>query len=234
MTEREKIAARIRAIAAKTVENGCTEDEAVAAARKLAELLATYNMTLDEAMLRQQPFAKHQEYHEDAVGERLWKPAEAISHLTGARYWSSQSGVHPVSVTFFGFDHVVDVAKYLLAICARAMQDGRRRVEREHALLIPSRRRLHVIAYLDGMSDTLRRRIWELKPAEPTGTGLVVVHGALIDQALADANIALQEKRTRPSRDFDPSYLDGAMAGERVRLDRGVSGPERDAHHLLT
>jgi hypothetical protein len=31
MTEREKIAARIRALLAKTVENGCTEDEAIAA-----------------------------------------------------------------------------------------------------------------------------------------------------------------------------------------------------------
>ncbi|MFN3584870.1 hypothetical protein [Phenylobacterium sp.] len=32
MTEREKIAAKIRALRAKTVENGCTEAEALAAA----------------------------------------------------------------------------------------------------------------------------------------------------------------------------------------------------------
>lgn len=231
---REKIAARIRAIAAKTVENGCTEDEAVAAARKLAEMLATYNMTLDEAMLRQQPFATHEEHHEDAVGARIWKPADAISFLTGARYWTSPTGVYPISVTFFGFDHEVDVAKYLLAICVRAMEDGRRRRERDFGLLKPIRRRQRVGAYLDGMADTLRRRIKELKPATPTGTGLIVVRDALIDQAMADREIKLQDARARGSRDFDPFYTEGAVAAEGVRLDRGLRGPERDNQNLLT
>lgn len=45
--EREKIAAKIRALRAKTVENGCTEAEALSAAEMLAKLLAQYNMTLD-------------------------------------------------------------------------------------------------------------------------------------------------------------------------------------------
>lgn len=61
MPNREKIATRIRALAAMTVENGCTEEEAITAARKLAEMLASYNMTLDEALLREQPFAEHTE-----------------------------------------------------------------------------------------------------------------------------------------------------------------------------
>jgi hypothetical protein len=45
MTEREKIAARARHLAAMTVENGCSEAEALTAARKLASLLERYNMT---------------------------------------------------------------------------------------------------------------------------------------------------------------------------------------------
>ena len=59
MSERERIAARIRALRAKTVENGCTEAEAMAAAKKLAQLLADYNMTMDEADLRASPFGDH-------------------------------------------------------------------------------------------------------------------------------------------------------------------------------
>lgn len=46
---RDAISRRIRALRAKTVENGCTEAEALAAAELLADLLAKYNMTLDEA-----------------------------------------------------------------------------------------------------------------------------------------------------------------------------------------
>lgn len=233
-TNREKIARFARALAAKTVENGCTEDEAISAAEKLVEMLAAHNMTLDEAMMREQPFATHQEYREDAIGERLWKPANAIAHLTDARYWRSPAGVWPVSITFFGFDHEVDVAKYLLAICARAMEDGQRRVEKQHALINKARRRAHVLAYLDGMADTLHRRIRALKPKQPPGTGLIVVRDALIDMALKDQGIEISQARSRGSRDFDPSYAAGALAAERVRLDRGLRGPEHEPNHLLT
>ncbi|MER9680819.1 hypothetical protein NKJ23_16005 [Mesorhizobium sp. M0184] len=197
-------------------------------------MLGAYNMTLDEAMLREQVFAQHQERREDAIGDRLWKPAKAISFLTGARYWTSAAGVWPVSISFFGFDHEVEVAKYLLAICGRAMEDGQRRIEKQHALINKARRRSHVLAYLDGMADTLHRRIQALKPKEPTGTGLIVLRDALIDAGLAAANIAIKDARVRPSRDFDPSYAAGALAAERVRLDRGVRGPENDSRNLLS
>ena len=44
MNERSKIAARIRALLAKTVENGCTEAEALSAAAKVAELLDRHDL----------------------------------------------------------------------------------------------------------------------------------------------------------------------------------------------
>ncbi|MER9524043.1 DUF2786 domain-containing protein [Mesorhizobium sp. M0292] len=233
MADREKLAKRIRALAAMTVENGCTEDEAITAAKKLAEMLAEHNMTVDEAMMREQPFAEHKEYREDAIGERLWKPSEAIAHLTGARYWRSPAGVWPVSISFFGFDHEVDVAKFMLAICTRAMVDGQSRVDRQYALVNSARRRSHVIAYLDGMADTLQRRIRALKPAAPTGTGLVVLHGALIDAALKERGIETKKMRQRDSRDFDPSYAAGVLAAERVALNKGLTA-ERDSRLLLS
>ncbi|RWX70449.1 hypothetical protein EN780_03375 [Mesorhizobium sp. M4B.F.Ca.ET.089.01.1.1] len=231
--KREKLAKRIRALAAMTVENGCTEDEAIVAARKLADTLAEHNMTLDEAMMREQPFAEQtRKSHDDLIGERLWKPADAISFLTGSRYWSSANGVYPTSITFFGFDHEVEVARYMLAICSRAMQDGKRRVEHQYALKVPAHRRAHVIAYLDGMADTLRRRIRALKPATPTGSGLIVLHRALIDAALKERGTEIEQRRTRASRDLDPSYLAGAAAGERVSLNQGVTA-NRETRGLL-
>lgn len=70
------------------------------------------------------------------------------------------------------------------------------------------------------------RRILELKPPRPTGKGLIVLHQALIDAAMEKDGIKLENKSERPSRDFDPAYLDGQMAAERVRLDRGLRGPQ--------
>ena len=233
MTEREKIAARIRALRAKTVDNGCTEDEAITAAEKVAEMLARYNMTVDEAELRSSPFERHQEQHEDEIGERLWKVADGISFLTGAQYWTSRRGVFPIEVNFFGFAHEVDVARYLLEICARAMRQEHARLKSQFALLTSVAQRRKIIPFLDGMADRLRQRIRALKPAAPTGTGLVVVRNSLIAAALADAGIETESANARSSRNFEPSYAEGRHAADRVALNRGLGGGDRPAGYLV-
>lgn len=225
MSGREKIAARIRALRAKTVENGCTEEEAISAAEKLAELLARYNMTVDEAEMRSSPFDRHHERHADDVGERIWKVAGAAAYLTGSQYWVSRPGVHPVEINFFGFEHEVEISRYLLEICARALRQHRDTLERKHRLLVPAARRRQVLPFLDGMADRLLIRIKALKPTEPTGSGLVVLRNALITQAMKDAGIELDSGRVRPSRDGDEAYAQGWLAGADVALNSGLRGP---------
>lgn len=226
---RDKIAGRIRALLTKTVENGCTEDEAIAAARMAAALLAKYNMTLDETELRSNPFKRGTFQREDEIGERLWKLADAIAKLTGSRYWRSRRGVVPIEITFFGFAHEVEISKYLLAICVRALTDGKKGVLRKYALFVPNRRRQRVIAFIDGMIDRLAVRILELREPEPTGTGLVVLRNALIDDALAAEKIRLESiSGWRRSRDFDDGYVDGMLAADRVSLHRGLDGDREE------
>lgn len=233
MTDREKIAAKIRALRAKTVENGCTEDEAVAAARKVAEMLATYNMTLEEAEMRASPFQKHRQVIDDPVGERLWKIGEAISFLTGAVFWTTPAGAAP-EVNFFGFNHEVDAARYLMNICERAMRDEAARQLRGWSLLVPARKRRKLAGFLDGMADRLARRIRQQKPPAPTGTGLVVLHRELVMAGLADTGTKLDRRQMRGSWDMGDEYLAGLMAGDRVALNRGVRGPDSQNLRRLT
>lgn len=219
MTDRrERVAATIRALRAKTVANGCTEAEALAAAEKLAALLQQHNMTLDEAEMRASPFERHQETHDDWIGERLWKIADGIARLTDVRYWTGRPGEAP-TINFFGFAHEVDVARYLLEICRRAMETEQARILRNPRLITRARQRRAVAPFLDGMADRLRQRLRDMKPPEPTGTGLVVLRGALIDQAMTEK---LRERRARGSRTLEAGYLDGVSAGDRVSLNRGL------------
>lgn len=233
MTERDKIAARIRALLAKTVENGCTEDEAVAAAEKAAEMLARYNLTVDEVQMRESPFTRHTESHRDWTADRLWKVAAAIADLTGARYWTSARGVWPVEINFFGFEHEVDVAKYLFAICSRAMDGQVDRLDFAYRMLRTEVRRRKIIPFIDGMADRLHQRITALKPPQPTGRGLIVLRNALITAAMADAGIKTKSSATRRSRDLDEAYIDGLNAGDRVSLNRGIRGTSA-VHGFLT
>jgi hypothetical protein len=81
-----------------------------------------------------------------------------------------------------------------------------------------------ILPFLDGMADRLRERIRALKPPAPTGKGLVVLRGALIDAALADEGIEMRDGRGRASRDLEGSYVDGRLAADRVALNRAVNG----------
>jgi hypothetical protein len=233
MTEREKIAARIRALLAKTVENGCTEDEAVSAAAKAAELLARYNLTVDEVEMRASPFARESSRHEDIVGERLWKPASAISELSGAVYWISKTGVSPVDIDFFGFQHEVQIAHYLLAICARAMRQQAARLERQFALLTATARRRRVVPFLDGMADRLRERIKALVPPAPTGTGLIVLRKELIDAEMKRLDLKMVPRSTRASRNQDEDYRHGRQAADRIALSDAVESERAADCRLL-
>ena len=53
-TELEKVKMRIRALAARTVDRGCSEAEALAAAQKVGELLEVYGLTMSEVELREE------------------------------------------------------------------------------------------------------------------------------------------------------------------------------------
>ena len=51
----DKLKTRIEGLRAKTIDNGCTEGEALAAAAKVAELLDRYNLSLTDVELRDAP-----------------------------------------------------------------------------------------------------------------------------------------------------------------------------------
>ncbi|MGX1101425.1 DUF7168 domain-containing protein [Amorphus sp. MBR-141] len=185
MHDKAKISARIRALLAKTTENGCTEDEAIAAAAKAADMLERYNLTLDEVQVRESSFRRHRETYNDAVGERLWKVASAIADLTGCRYWKSARGANLDTIDFFGFDHEVEVAKYLLEICRNAMLRSQRQLNQRYALLRERARRRKVGPFLDGMVDRLSVSrasaiAWAPPPATtppPTAASATAVEG---------------------------------------------------------
>jgi len=219
--DRKKIAERIRALRAKTQQNGCTEEEAAAAAAMVAKLLERYGMTLDETEMRETGFSRERHPQDDLVGRCIHRVASAIAYMIDIRYWASRPGEDP-AITFFGFEHEVEIASYLLDICRNAMTSQSERMDKELALLRESVRRRRKIAFLDGMADRLAQRIRALKPAAPTGTGLVVLRTELIDAELDRLDLRLKKGRGRPSRRLEEEYDKGRTAGDRVALDRGI------------
>lgn len=224
--DKSKIAARIRALLEKTTDNGCTEDEALAAAQKAAEMLEKYNLTVDEVKLREEAIRRSdnpQSRCGHPADERLWKVAAAIAHMLDCRYWTNQGGRLGPCITFFGFAHEVEIGDYLLLICRRAIYDQSAQYQRDELFLLrASVQRARSKSFVDGMVDRLAERIRAMKPKQPPGKGLVVLRGSLIDAEMKAQGIVLKDGRGRGSRDFDSGYGDGQIAADQVSLNAGI------------
>ncbi len=107
--------ARVRALAAKTTDNGCTEAEAQAAAAKLNQLLEEYELTLDEVTVK-----------EAEIVERI-VPGKRYSFATRAcgsiiKFSSTAIVFDNIDVHIFGAQHNTEIAEYLFLLCDRAIE----------------------------------------------------------------------------------------------------------------
>lgn len=223
---KEKLLARARALRNMTVANGCSEQEAAFAASKLADLLREHNLNMDEADIREEVFTRHREFHEDGIGRRIWKVANGAAFLTGCKYWTTPvpGSKNGVEVNFFGFEADVEVAQYMLAICAHAMRSERDRLHANHRLRSMDVRRRIIVPFLDGMADGLRDKLRAMKPTAPPGKGLIVLRNELVEQGLKDEGIKLRTITMAESHDYEGAYTDGVRAARRVQLNPGLAG----------
>ena len=110
----DKLVQRIRALREKTVEQGCTEQEAMAAAEKVAELLDRYGLNLSELDLRKQSCEgigiqtgrKRRGPIDDCMG--------TIAAFFDCRVWAETAKMTgALNYVFFGLPGDVQAAVYL-------------------------------------------------------------------------------------------------------------------------
>ena len=109
----DKLKLRIQALRAKTIDNGCTEDEALSAAAKVAELLDRYDLSLSDIDIRAAPcerrvyetWRKKRIPLDDCIG--------AVAHFCDCRVWREKNAAGEARYVFFGLRSDVEVAHYL-------------------------------------------------------------------------------------------------------------------------
>jgi Protein of unknown function (DUF2786). len=223
--KRRKLAERIAALRNMTVENGCTEEEALSAASKAAELMDLYDMSLSEMEMRRSRFTRSERPASDDVGQRLWRVASAVSSLTGTRSWSSGSPPRE-RIHFFGRDSDVEVAGYVFEIAERAIRTAVAAYDKQLAFYRPERRRPKRIAFIDGMVVSLARRIeeisWARRRQASDGTGLVPTKHGLVDAEMERQGIKIVYGGGERVRRYDKAFDLGKSEAEKVRLDAGL------------
>lgn len=235
---RKKIMERIAALKAKTVANGCTEVEAMAAAEKVAQLMSDYDICDDEGL---DESTCRKGWAEAAEDDPVVRCATAVGYFTDTKVWIEKAGNEPIydgewqigwrhlphRVVFFGLPHDTEIAGYMFEICrsalARSSEAYRAGISLFRAKVRERKLREFQWGMADSMADQLRKmRDQRRARAGDTGRGLVTVKQALIERDFAALGIDLRSNGNYRKAVDDGAYLDGRRAGSAVTFNEGL------------
>ncbi len=229
LSELAKVKARIRALAAKTVDRGCSEAEAMAAAAKVGELLAVYGLTMSEVELREEACLQRRLPVLGPVRQAMKWLYPALLRLCECRGWTDGRQ----EFVLFGLEPDVQMAEYLMAVVARALEteEAKYRASPEYAARRqPPQAMLRSFRYgfadrvgkrLDAMAQE-RERTEATHKAASTGTALVLVKQQIIGEKFRELGVHLRTVYSTATVRDRGAYGAGAAAGGRVGLNTPV------------
>ncbi len=228
-TELERVKARIRALADKTVSRGCTEAEALAAAEMVGRLLDRYELTMAEIDVRDSPCTELTV----ATGARQRRPIDAcvtaIARFCDTRVWMAHDE-GGISYVFFGFETDTLLARYLFQVIDAAIAGESEAFARRQPGLRDVGLRRARQSFQHGMAARVAERLEasQLERAASVaaqrsdGTALAVVKHQVIDAAFREHGPRLASARSRRREVVRSAFQDGLAAGERVNLNRPI------------
>jgi hypothetical protein len=234
-TELAKVKGRIRALAAKTVERGCSEAEAMAAAAKVGELLEIYGLSMSEVELREEACVQTRlaAHGPGRIALRWLFPA--VLRFCECRGWTDGRQ----DFVLFGLEPDVQMAEYLLRVIegALAWEEARYRRSAEYRTNpLPGQSILRSFRY--GFADRVARRLDALanerqqaaearRAAAPAGgTALVLAKAKKVEEGFRGLGVRLRSVTSSATVRDRGAYGHGAAAGGRVGLGRPVgAGP---------
>jgi hypothetical protein len=243
--ELSRVKGRIKALTEKTVANGCTEAEAMAAADMVGRLLERYALSMDEIEIRtarcvqvEVPLGGHRRRPIDGCVPTIARFCDCKVWLARAAADADPGGAdfdrpRPAGrYVFFGFETDTALAIYLFAVIDRAIStetDAFRQHNprfRGVALRQASTSFQHgVVARVSERLDAmLRAREATVRSQRSTGTALVVAKARVVEEAFRETEVRLVRMNGTGRRVISTAFRAGLAAGDRVNLNRPVSG----------
>ncbi|MGI0023145.1 MAG: DUF2786 domain-containing protein [Nitrososphaeraceae archaeon] len=247
--ELNKVKAKIRALLAKTPENGCTEAEAYAAMTKVGELLIQYNLSMSEIDVRTMTC-------ETAIIGNQKNRTSISSCIVGMgkfcdlRIWKNNSGGYGA----FGFPQDIEMFRYLFDLVERAIATELESFKRlpaysernkgdkkrmTHSFGTGMASRLHtrfvfmhneMIKERQRAEEAIRKSMKEnritasndaQKLASPS-TSLVVIKMQTVDEQFQHSGVRLKQFYTTKRISSHSAYYAGQSAGDRINITRPI------------
>jgi hypothetical protein len=239
-SELDRIKLKIKALAAKTVDNGCSEAEAMAAMQGVGRLLRQYNLTMSELDVRQTP-CKTIEIKVDGTRHRISNCLGNIGGFTDTKPYFQNHGPSTVFY-FFGQEQDLDMAQYVFKVCKAAIDSETHRFKSTPEYRVLGGGRSATTSFQHGLTDKLNQRMRQMKKEEttelhareaeqhaergaaaPTSTALVVLKKQLIEQEFKAHGPKLRYARVSRTVRSRTAYGAGLAAGDRVNLSRPIN-----------
>ena len=229
----DKLKSRIQALRAKTIDNGCTEDEALSAAAKVAELLDRYDLSFTDVEIREstcerrsfETFRKKRIPLDDCIG--------AIAKFCDCRVWREKNEAGESRYVFFGLRADIEVAHYLTEVVDTAVrtETGRFKTSREYQKFRHNERHLANSSFSLGMVASIADKLTKMKASrdqvnQSTGRGLVVLKTSVVDAEFDKLDLKLRTRRSQGRMVSMTAYEAGSAAGASLAMVPGIhDGP---------
>jgi len=227
----DKLRGRIEGLRAKTIANGCTEGEALAAAAKVAELLDRYDLSLTDIEIRSAPCARraYETHHRKRIP--LDDCISAIADFCDCKVWREKDAAGEGIYVFFGLRSDVEAAHYLTELIDGAVRSelGRYKTSPEYRRFRHQERHMANASFALGMVASIADKLTAIKAARDmvnsgTGRGLVVLKGSVVAAEFEKLGLGLRTV-DRPSRMVSPTAYDaGGVAGASLAIDPAIRG----------
>jgi Protein of unknown function (DUF2786) len=248
-TELDRIKFKIKALAAKTVANGCSEHEAMSAMEGVGRLLSQYNLTMEECDVRES--ACRTIYLD--IGRQRRHPIDScitsLADLVNAKCWFhrrwDKHGRAPSAYAFFGQEQDLELIEYLFKVIHSAIEHEAEEFKQEDAYQLAGdagKRRSATVSFQRGMATRIGQRLRELKAANEaelakhrvTGTALMVLKAQLIEEEWEKQGVRLSGGRSSWRIGDGSAFMHGQKAGDRVNLNRPLGGAGKANGGLLS
>ena len=120
MTELDRVLQRIQGLRAKTTDQGCTEEEALAAAAKVAELLDRYGLTLNEVTIRNELCEGVSIATDRRRASAVDSCVQAMAAFWDCKAWGEKTASGAIGQVFFGLKADVQAARFLYELIEQA------------------------------------------------------------------------------------------------------------------
>jgi hypothetical protein len=227
----DKLKLRIQALRAKTMGNGCTQDEALSAAAKVAELLDRYDLSLSDVEMREAPcerreFETHRKKRiplDDCIG--------AVANFCDCRVWREKDHAGETRYVFFGLRSDIEVAHYLTELIDTAVRSelGRYKTTPEYLRFRHQERHMANASFALGMVASIADKLTAMKAGRDkvnsgSGRALVVLKAAIVDDEFEKLDLKLRMLRGTSRRVSTTAYEAGGVAGASLAINPGIGG----------